>query len=53
MDFEWSSELRALRAQAEEVAEKAIATFGVHDDAWINGYSRELSGSSAVGTGSA
>ena len=43
MDFEWSSELRTLRAQAEDVADKAVATFGVHDDAWINGYSRELS----------
>jgi alkylation response protein AidB-like acyl-CoA dehydrogenase len=43
MDFEWSPELRSLRAQAEEVAEKAVATYGQHDDAWINGYSRELS----------
>jgi alkylation response protein AidB-like acyl-CoA dehydrogenase len=25
------------------VAEQAVATFGEHDDAWINGYSREFS----------
>jgi alkylation response protein AidB-like acyl-CoA dehydrogenase len=43
MDFDWSPELRALRAQAEEVAAKAIATYGQFDDAWINGYSREFS----------
>ena len=43
MDFDWSPELRALRAEAEEVAGKAIAAHGQHDDAWINGYSREFS----------
>ena len=32
-----------MQAQAEEVAGKAVAAYGVHDDAWINGYSRELS----------
>ena len=42
MDFDWSPELRALRADAEEVAGKAIAAHGQHDDAWINGYSREF-----------
>jgi alkylation response protein AidB-like acyl-CoA dehydrogenase len=43
VDFHLPSELRALRAEAEEVAAKAIATYGRHDDAWINGYSREFS----------
>ena len=43
MDFDWSPELEALRAEAEEVADKAIAEYGEHDDAWINGYSREFS----------
>ena len=43
MDFDWSPELQALRAEAEEVADKAIAEYGEHDDAWINGYSREFS----------
>jgi alkylation response protein AidB-like acyl-CoA dehydrogenase len=42
MDFDWSPELRALRADAEEVAGKAIAAHGQHDDAWINGYSRDF-----------
>ena len=43
MDFEWSPELLALRAEAAEVADKAVVDYGVHDDAWINGYSREFS----------
>ena len=43
VDFDWSPELQALRAEAEEVADKAIAEYGEHDDAWINGYSREFS----------
>jgi alkylation response protein AidB-like acyl-CoA dehydrogenase len=43
MDFDWSPDLLALQAEAREVAAKAVATYGVHDDAWINGYSRELS----------
>jgi alkylation response protein AidB-like acyl-CoA dehydrogenase len=43
MDFDWSPELTALQAEAEDVATKALATFGQHDDAWINGYSREFS----------
>jgi alkylation response protein AidB-like acyl-CoA dehydrogenase len=43
MDFEWPDELRALQAEAEDVAAKAVATYGQHDDSWINGYSREFS----------
>ena len=43
MDFDWSPDLLRLRAEAEEVADKAVADYGVHDDAWINGYSREFS----------
>jgi alkylation response protein AidB-like acyl-CoA dehydrogenase len=43
MDFDWPDELRALQAEAEDVAGKAVATYGVHDDGWINGYSREFS----------
>jgi alkylation response protein AidB-like acyl-CoA dehydrogenase len=42
MDFAWPPELTALQAEAEEVARKAIDTYGRHDDAWINGYSREF-----------
>jgi alkylation response protein AidB-like acyl-CoA dehydrogenase len=43
MDFDWSPELLALQAEAQEVAAKAVTTYGVHDDAWINGFSRDLS----------
>src|SRR4051794_41626385 len=43
MDFDWSPELLALQAEAQEVAAKAVATYGQFDDAWINGYSREFS----------
>jgi alkylation response protein AidB-like acyl-CoA dehydrogenase len=43
VDFDWSPELIALRDEATEVAEKAVATYGVHDDAWINGFSKEFS----------
>jgi alkylation response protein AidB-like acyl-CoA dehydrogenase len=43
MDFDWSDDLLALRAEAEEVAAKAVADYGAYDDGWINGYSREFS----------
>lgn len=43
LDFSWSPELAALRAEAEAFADEAVAAHGVHDDAWINGHSRELS----------
>jgi alkylation response protein AidB-like acyl-CoA dehydrogenase len=43
MDFDWSPELLELRAEAEEVASKGVAAYGLHDDTWIVGYSREFS----------
>jgi alkylation response protein AidB-like acyl-CoA dehydrogenase len=43
MDFDWPDDLRELQAEAEDVAAKAVATYGVFDDGWINGYSREFS----------
>jgi alkylation response protein AidB-like acyl-CoA dehydrogenase len=43
MDFGWPSELIALQQEAEAVAADAVARYGVTDDAWINGYSREFS----------
>jgi alkylation response protein AidB-like acyl-CoA dehydrogenase len=43
MDFDWPPELLALQAEAEELAAKGVATYGVHDDGWINGQSREFS----------
>src|SRR4029077_12821887 len=43
MDFDWPDDLRALQAEADGVAAKAVAMYGVFDDGWINGYSREFS----------
>jgi alkylation response protein AidB-like acyl-CoA dehydrogenase len=43
MEFGWTSEQQALRAQAREVAKDAVARFGRHNDSWINGYSPEFS----------
>jgi alkylation response protein AidB-like acyl-CoA dehydrogenase len=43
MDFEWPSELEALRKEAQTVAADAVARFGQYDDAWINGYARDFS----------
>ena len=42
MDFDWTPEQQALRAQAREVAADAVARFGRHNDSWINGYSDEF-----------
>ena len=42
MDFDWTPEQDALRAQAREVAADAVARFGRHNDSWINGYSDEF-----------
>ncbi len=43
MDFDWSDEQRALRADAAAVAADAVARFGRANDSWINGFSREFS----------
>jgi alkylation response protein AidB-like acyl-CoA dehydrogenase len=42
MDFQWTAEQQALRAQAREVAHDAVARFGRTNDSWINGYSAEF-----------
>ncbi len=42
MDFEWTAEQVALRAQAREVAADAVARFGRTNDSWINGFSSEF-----------
>jgi alkylation response protein AidB-like acyl-CoA dehydrogenase len=42
MDFDWTPEQLALRAQAREVAADAIARFGRFNDSWINGYSDDF-----------
>ena len=43
LDFSWTPELRALRDEAAAFADEAIAAHGVVDDAWINGYSKDVS----------
>jgi len=43
MDFSWTPEQQALRAEAAEVAADAVARFGRHNDSWINGFSKEFS----------
>ncbi|MGD9700838.1 MAG: acyl-CoA dehydrogenase family protein [Acidimicrobiia bacterium] len=42
MDFTWTAEHDALRAQARQVAGEAVATYGRHNDSWINGFSKEF-----------
>ncbi len=43
MDFSWTPEQQALRAEAANVAQAAVARFGRSNDSWINGYSKEFS----------
>jgi len=43
MDFSWTSEQIALRAEAARVAADAVSRFGRFNDSWINGYSKEFS----------
>jgi alkylation response protein AidB-like acyl-CoA dehydrogenase len=43
VDFAWTPEQLALRAQAAAVAAAAVARYGRHNDSWINGYSKEFS----------
>jgi alkylation response protein AidB-like acyl-CoA dehydrogenase len=43
MDFTWTSEQTALRAEAARVAQDAVARYGRSNDSWINGYSKEFS----------
>jgi alkylation response protein AidB-like acyl-CoA dehydrogenase len=43
MEFSWTDEQVALRAEAARVAADAVARYGRHNDSWINGYSKEFS----------
>jgi alkylation response protein AidB-like acyl-CoA dehydrogenase len=43
MDFAWTPEQDALRAEAREFARDAVARYGRSNDSWINGYSKECS----------
>jgi len=42
MDFAWTAEQIALRAEAREVATDAVRRWGRANDSWINGWSREF-----------
>ncbi len=42
MDFAWTPEQDALRADARAVADDAVRRFGRHNDSWINGFSKEF-----------
>lgn len=41
MEFAWTDDQLALRAQAKEVAARLVATYGRHNDSWMAAYSRE------------
>ena len=43
MDFSWTPDQVALREEAAAVAADAVSRFGRHNDAWMNGYSKEFS----------
>ena len=43
LDFGFSPELEALRRRARAVAAQGVAAHGIHDDSWINGFSKEFS----------
>ncbi len=42
-DFRLTPELESLREHAAAVAAKGVADHGVHNDSWINGFSKEFS----------
>lgn len=43
LDFALSAEQEALRTKAREVAAVGVAEHGVHNDSWINGFSKAFS----------
>ncbi|MFM8857521.1 MAG: acyl-CoA dehydrogenase family protein [Actinomycetota bacterium] len=42
MDFSWTAEQEALRAEARGVTEDTVRRFGRVNDSWINGWSTEF-----------
>lgn len=48
MEFSWTAEQRALRAEARQFAADAVDRYGRHNDSWINGYSTECAGELAA-----
>ena len=43
MNFALTDELAALQVRARAVAQQGVTAHGVHNDSWINGFSREFS----------
>jgi alkylation response protein AidB-like acyl-CoA dehydrogenase len=43
MDFTWTPEQQALRAEARAMATSAVERYGRSNDSWINGYSKGFS----------
>ena len=43
LNFTLTPDLEALRASARRVATEGVQTHGVHNDSWINGFSKEFS----------
>jgi alkylation response protein AidB-like acyl-CoA dehydrogenase len=43
VDFAWTAEQQALRAEAREMARDAVGRYGRFNDTWMNGYSKEFS----------
>ena len=42
MDFSLTPDLGALRERAQQVAAEGVATYGRHNDCWINGFSKDF-----------
>ena len=43
LDFSLPPDLEALQEKARAIAEEGVKEFGVYNDSWINGYSKEFS----------
>ena len=43
LDFSLSPDLQVLQKRARSIAEEGVKEFGVFNDSWINGYSKEFS----------
>ena len=48
LDFRLTPELETLRSKARAVAAAGVAAHGVHNDSWINGFSKEFSATIAA-----
>ncbi len=48
LDFTFTPELTALRERARQVARQGVVDHGLHNDSWINGFSKEFSATIAA-----